>query len=113
MISKTFSMELMLYVSGYRQIKKAIDLIGIKPDTRCIIGVLAAEGPKFLHSAYEKFKKLLQFTSNLNIIQDFKKKENHVREQLLNEGYSLANSYSFEEIEKTILQRIALLTLES
>jgi KEOPS complex subunit Cgi121 len=113
MISKTFSMELMLYMAGYRQIKKAIDLIGIKPDTRCIIGVLGAENTNPLPKAYQKIQRWLQFSNNPTIIQDFKTKEKNVRELLLKEGYELAKSYSYDEIEKTILQKIALLALES
>lgn len=113
MISKTFSMELMLYLSGYRQIKKAIDLIGIKSNTKCIVGVLGAKKSNILPKAYEKLKKLLQFSSDQEIIQNLKAKEQFVKNQLLNEGYELANTFSHDEIEKTILQRIALLTLES
>ena len=113
MISKTFSMEIMLYLTGHRQIKKAIDLIGIKSDTRCIIGVLGAKESRTLSKAYQELKKLLQFSSDQDIIQNLHVKEKFVKEQLLNEGYESANTFSFDEIEKTILQRIALLTLES
>ena len=113
MISKTLAMEILLYTAGCRQIKKAIELIGIQEDTNKIIGVLLAKTESCLSESYLNIKEKLQLQSDLTIIENFSEKKNAVMKYLEDEGYIKADQFSNKEIEKIFLQKVALLSLET
>ncbi len=113
MISNSFSIEILLHLAGYRQIKKAINLLGVKKGSNKVIGVLAAEKVYNLTAAYLNLKEVLLLQNNLNLIEDFSSKRNDMIKQLEKEGYQLASEFSHKDIEKAILQKVALLSLES
>jgi tRNA threonylcarbamoyladenosine modification (KEOPS) complex Cgi121 subunit len=113
MISNSFSMEILLYLAGYRQIKKAINLLGVKKDSNKIIGVLVSEKEANLPAAFETLKETFLLEINIDIIKDFVSKRKDIVDYLEKEGYQNASDFSSMDIEKAILQRIALLSLES
>jgi len=113
MISRSLAMEILLYIAGCRQIKKAIELIGIQEDTNKIIGVLLAKTESYLSESYLNIKEKLQLQSDLTIIEDFSEKKDAVILHLGDEGYKKANQFSNKEIEKIFLQKVALLSLEN
>ena len=112
MISKTLAMEILLYTAGCRQIKKAIELIGIQEDTNKIIGVLIANKESSLSESYLDVKDKLQLQSDLTVIENFSEKKDAVMKYLEDEGYKKADQFSNKEIEKIFLQKVALLSLE-
>ncbi len=111
MISKTLSMEILLYTAGLRQIQKAIQLLGIKNNTTEMVGVLLAINKSQLKEAVEFLEKKLQLRLDFDLLNNFSLKYQYFVEMLLNNGYS-AKKFTYEEIEKAILQKIALLALE-
>lgn len=111
MIAKTLSMEVLLYTAGQRQIKKAIELLGVKETTIDIAGLLLAEKDDQLINANIQLQKELGLKPNLDLLNDFSSKNKYLIEMLVNEGFP-AYKFTFTEVENAILQRIALLTLE-
>ena len=111
MISKTLAIEVLLYVAGQRQIKKAIALLGVKETTQDIVGVLLGETDHTLINANIQLQKELRLSPNLDLLDDFSSKKQNLIKILIDDGY-LATDFTFSEIEKAILQKIALLALE-
>ena len=81
-------------------------------NTEEVVGVLIGQNKQKLIEAELELEQKLRFQLNLNIIDDFKSKSKYIVDMLTKEGY-LARNFSIIEIEKAILQRIALLALES
>jgi KEOPS complex subunit Cgi121 len=50
-ISRSVEMEIMLYASAQRQIRKALDVIGVKDDTKSIALVVVGENPEVVEYA--------------------------------------------------------------
>ncbi len=113
MISNSLSMEIMIYAVGCRQIKKAIDLIGIQEDTNKIIGVLLAKKESSLSESYSNIKDQLKFQSDLSIIDNYSEKKESVMKYLVDEGYNTPTQLSDQDIEKIFLHKVALLSLEA
>ncbi len=111
MIAKTLSMEVLLYTAGQRQIKKAIELLGVKETTLDVVGLLLAETDYQLVNANIELQKELDLKPNLDLLDDFSSKNQYLIKMLATEGFP-ANKFTFSEVENAILQRIALLTLE-
>ncbi|MFX0125027.1 MAG: KEOPS complex subunit Cgi121 [Candidatus Hodarchaeota archaeon] len=111
MISKTLSIEVLLYVAAQRQIRKAIALLGLKETTKNVAGLLLGETSEQLINASDQLQEELHIKSNINLLDDFSSKNELFIEMLCNDGYQ-ANNFTFNEIEKAVLQKIALLALE-
>jgi tRNA threonylcarbamoyladenosine modification (KEOPS) complex Cgi121 subunit len=111
MISKSLSMEILLYTAGFRQIKKAINLLGVNDATTEIVGVLIDENETQTNAAYVEIHKQMNLNPNINLLMDYSSKRPYVIELLKNEGFSLPD-FTTSEIEGAILQRIAILALE-
>ncbi|MHA1978306.1 MAG: KEOPS complex subunit Cgi121 [Candidatus Hodarchaeales archaeon] len=113
MISNSFSMEILLYLAGCRQIKKALAMMGVKENSNKIIGVLVAETRDVLPDAYTSLREKLQFNPDGNIIEDFSRKREWFIQQLLEEKYHDAANFSDLDIEKAQLEKVALLALNA
>lgn len=111
MISKTLSIEVLLYAAGQRQIKKAIALLGVKENVDDVVGLLIGEKANQVINANIELQKKLYLKPNPKLLEDFSSKNQHVVEILVDEGFP-ANNFNYSEIEKAILQKIALLALE-
>ncbi|MFX0151065.1 MAG: KEOPS complex subunit Cgi121 [Candidatus Hodarchaeota archaeon] len=112
MISKTLSMEILLYTAGQRQIKKAIKLLGVKNNTKDVLGILIGDNETPLIKACFEIQKELNLQLNLKILDDFSAKEQFFIQMLIKDGFS-AEEFTFNEIKKAIMQKIALLAIES
>ncbi|MHA2290384.1 MAG: KEOPS complex subunit Cgi121, partial [Promethearchaeota archaeon] len=113
MISKSFSMEILLYLAGCRQIQKALDMLGVKEGTHKIIGVLVSESGDVLPAAYNFLKETILFKPSMDIIEEFDLKREWFVQQLINDNYPNAIDFSNSDIEKAQLEKIALLTLNT
>lgn len=112
MITKSLSMEFLLYTAAQRQIKKAIKLLGIKETTREVVGVILGERESQLIEAKDVLLEELQLIPSKDVLNDYSNKAQYFIDMLKSEGFSV-NEFSHSNIEKAILQRIALLALES
>lgn len=111
MISKTLSIEILLYAAAQRQIKKAIVLLGVKETTKDVAGILLGKKPENLINASRQLKEELHIKPNIELLDDFKAKNELFVQLLKNDGYNAAD-FTFDEIEKAVFQKIALLALE-
>lgn len=59
-LSKSLAMETMLYAASERQIQKAIQSVGIKPDTTNAALVIIGEKPEIIELALKEIKDCLQ-----------------------------------------------------
>jgi tRNA threonylcarbamoyladenosine modification (KEOPS) complex Cgi121 subunit len=112
MISNNLSMEILLYTAGQRQIKKALKQLGVKEDTQEIVGVILSEKDSDLVNAFDFIVEETGITLNLDLLDNFSPKKRYITDLLIKEGFS-AMKYSIIEIEKAILQRVALLALDA
>ncbi|MFX0171262.1 MAG: KEOPS complex subunit Cgi121 [Candidatus Hodarchaeota archaeon] len=112
MISKTLSMEIVLYTAGQRQIKKAIKLLGVKDSTTDVLGILIGDNETPLIKACFQIQKKLSLQLNLKMLDDFSAKEQFLIQMLIKDGFS-AEEFTSNEIKKAIMQKIALLAIES
>ncbi len=111
MISKSLSMEILLYSAGFRQIKKAVKLLGVTDTTESVLGVLISDNKNKIINACADAKEALKLDLNLDLLYDYNLKLQYVRKMLKAEGFD-GEDYSYSEIENAILQRISLLALE-
>jgi len=110
MISRSLSVELLLYTSGYRQINKAIELIGIKASTKEVIGIVIGTNELESSEATDLLIETLDINLYNELLENLASKHNNVVRLLIEEGFK-ASEYNYLEIESAILQRIALLVL--
>jgi len=115
-ISKSFAMETMLYASAQRQIKKAIQLCGIKPETSTMAVMLLAENPNHIEMVLQEIKmcigvepdeKVLKMTKSKEdkIIETFQITDKEINTIMNNHNHSLA-------VINLVIERIALLATQ-
>ena len=68
-ISKTFSLELLLYVSGQRQISKAIEMVGIKRDTKEVVLVIVSQDKEMVSNANICLSKIIGSTRDDSVLE--------------------------------------------
>ncbi len=102
-ISKTFSLELLLYVSGQRQISKAIEMVGIKCYTKEVALVIVAEDKETVSKANICLSKIIGGTRDDDVLEI----HDPIR---VAELYGLDNFYNnISELKKLLIERSALL----
>ncbi len=104
-------MELLLYLSGYRQISKAIDLIGVKETTKEVIGIIICATPLKDINALDQLVSSLNISLDNNLLARFSSKRDFIKKFLISEGFNVSE-YTNDEIELVLLQRVALLALQ-
>lgn len=113
-ISKSLAMEIMLYASGQRQIRKAMKLIGIKSNTQEIAVLVIGEDDEKVNSAFthignfanaKRDDGVLDLTEDkIEVIQRAFKISNEEIEAVMKNGDLK------EAIKKLIIERVALLS---
>ena len=73
-LSKSLAMETMLYAASERQIQKAIQSVGIKPDTTNAALVIIGENPEKIELALKEVKDCLQ-TEPVDLVLDLTPKK--------------------------------------
>ncbi|MFX0086074.1 MAG: KEOPS complex subunit Cgi121 [Candidatus Hodarchaeota archaeon] len=111
MISKSLSMEILLYSAGFRQIKKAVGLLGVTDTTESVLGVLIGDNEIKIINACKDAQTALKLDLDLDLLYDYNLKLQYVLKMLKAEGFD-GGDFSYSEIENAILQRISLLALE-
>lgn len=111
MISKTLSIEVLLYAAAQRQIKKAIALLGVKKTTKDVAGILLGKKSEELINASQQLQEELHIKPNIKLLDDFESKKELFVQILNKDGYN-ATDFTFDEIGKAVFQKIALLALE-
>jgi len=102
-ISKTFSLELLLYVSGQRQISKAIEMVGVKNDTKEIALVIIVQDKEIASKANVSLSKIIGGTRDDSVLE--------IHDPVsISELYGLDNFYdNITTLKKILIERSALL----
>jgi len=114
LISKTLSMEVLLYIAGMRQIQKALRLVGVRSATPHIAGVLGGGTHDQLVTVFKCLQDTLNFQADVALLEDLPPKREFLWELLTTDVQYQRTLQDFSnfDIEKAVLQRIALLALE-
>jgi KEOPS complex subunit Cgi121 len=115
-ISKSLSMETMLYASGQRQIKKAIQLCGIKPETKNMAVVIIGENQAQLQTVLQAVndcvdsnpdERVLDLTNTkiTKIKKDFKITDEEIKT-------IMKNDESEKAVISLVIERVALLSTQ-
>ena len=112
-ISKTLAVETALYASAQRQIKKALDLIGIKPTSKNIAVLLISENKESIKLAACAVSKRMDANADETVLYLSKKKNVNIMNVFeISEG-ELEDS-SLGEIDNrlidSVIERVALLS---
>ena len=106
-ISKTFSLELLLYVSGQRQISKAIEMVGIKCDTKEVALVIISQDKETVSNANIRLSKIIGGIRDNSILK-------------IHDPISVARLYGMDNfcddvtaLKKLLIERSALLVTQS
>ncbi|MGP3667953.1 MAG: KEOPS complex subunit Cgi121 [Candidatus Bathyarchaeota archaeon] len=118
-ISKNLSVEVTLYVSGQRQIKKAFELVGLTSETKNIVlAIFNEENETVVEEILSFVKSLTVGEVDNNIINIYSKEKtkkimktfkiSNTEIKTLKTGKNTLN----EVLEKLVLERVALLTAQ-
>jgi len=122
-IAEKINMEIMLYASGQRQIVKAINILGIKPENKQIAAIIISKENNNNRKVHENvIKKLIQALNakeSRKVLEITEKKRIIIRKKF-NITEKMIKAITKEKTEKAInnaiteliLEKIALLALE-
>ena len=115
-ISKSVAMEAMLYASAQRQIRKAIQLIGVKCDSANVAVMIIGESPNSVKTLLSAVSKRIGEKSDETVLDILKEKVQGIRE-----AFGITETELETVMEKTngkqalvnlVIERIALLSTQ-
>jgi KEOPS complex subunit Cgi121 len=112
-ISKTLSVETVLYASGQRQIKKAIDLIGVKPDSTNVAIMLISENEESTKVGLSAVSKQIGADIDETVLDLSETKNRNLQNAFdISEGeLDASGQRNFEQrLVDLIIERVALLS---
>jgi KEOPS complex subunit Cgi121 len=97
-ISKSLAMETLLYASAQRQIRKAMEIMGIKPDTSEMAVLIIGEKPNIVKSALQVVAKHVK-AKNEDTVLELSKRKNEL----------IQKTFGISELElKTVMKKDSL-----
>lgn len=114
-LSKSPAMETMLYASAQRQIQKAIERCGIKPQTKSMAVVFIGEDPKQIENALDAVTKSVGSEPNGSVLEMTKNKEAKIRKafEITDEELKIMeNGNQKKAIANLVIERVALLATQ-
>jgi KEOPS complex subunit Cgi121 len=112
-ISKTLAVETVLYASAQRQIKKAMDLIGIKPDSANVAIMIMSENKESTKAGLSAVSKQIGADLDETVLDLSETKNRNIQNVFdISEGeLNASGPYKLEQrLVNLILERIALLS---
>ena len=112
-LSKSPAMETMLYASAQRQIQKAIERNGIKPETRNMALIIIGDDPKQIESALQAVTKSLGSEPDESVLEITKPKETKIKKafEITEEELKVEENGGQEKtIANLVIERVALLS---
>jgi tRNA threonylcarbamoyladenosine modification (KEOPS) complex Cgi121 subunit len=114
-LSKSPAMETMLYASAQRQIQKAINRAGIKPQTQNMALVIVGHDPKLIENALKAVTKSVGSEPDESVLDLTKIKEAKIKaafEITEEELRVLENGNQEKAITNLVIERVALLSTQ-
>ena len=107
-ISNSLAMETLLYASAQRQIDKAIDLLGMKPESKHMAVLIIANTQKDAESALEELSKLVSGECDNRVLELTDEKAVGIRKLFDISDLELRSKRSREENEKVALVELVI-----
>jgi len=115
-ISKSIAMETMLYASAQRQIQKAIQRGGIKPETTSMAVIIIGENPKQIETVLQAITECVGVEPDEKVLEMSKVKEKKIKEtfQITDEELKtvMKNENREEAVVNLVVERVALLATQ-
>jgi len=115
-ISKSLAMETMLYASAQRQIQKAIQRCGIKPETASMAVVIIGEDPTQLKTVLQAISACVGVEPDEKVLEITKFKEQKIIEtfQITDEELKavMKSENRAEAVVNLVIERVALLATQ-
>ena len=115
-ISKSLAMETMLYASAQRQIQKAIQRCGIKPETTSMAVIIIGEDPTQLKTMLEAISTYVGVEPDEKVLEMSKFKEHKIIEtfQITDQELKtvMKNENREEAVVNLVIERVALLATQ-
>lgn len=112
-ISKSLAMETMLYASAQRQISKAMNLLGIKPDSSEIAVLIIGEEPETVRSSLAMFSKHINSEPDDKVLELSSQKATNIRKIFEISSLELKTVTKKDNSERAltdlVIERMALL----
>lgn len=115
-ISKSLAMETMLYASAQRQIRKATEILGIKPATANMAVLIIGEKPETVKSALSKVSMFVSAQEDETVLQISTKKVRIIQKTFGISDLELKTVMKKDGLEKAladlVVERMALLVTQ-
>ena len=112
-ISKSLAMEAMLYASAQRQIQKAIQRCGIKPETTSMAVIIIGEDPPQIKTTLQAINTCVDVEPDEKVLEISKFKEHKITEtfQITDQELKtvMKNENRTEAVVNLVIERVALL----
>jgi KEOPS complex subunit Cgi121 len=105
-ISNNLAMETLLYASAQRQIKKATEMLGVKPSTKNVAVLIIADSEKLADDAVKLVQKLISAEHDDSILEINQEKFDKIER-----FFNISNQELAAKLEKKGLEREALVDL--
>ena len=115
-ISKSLAMETMLYASAQRQIQKAIQRSGIKPETKNMATIIIAENPNQIKNMQKAINTCVDLEPDEKVLEMSKFKEQKIAKTFqitdLEVTAVMKNKNRTDTIVNLVIERVALLATQ-
>lgn len=115
-ISKSLTMEIMIYASAQHQIRKAMELLGVKLTTSKIAVLIIGEKPEDVKSALSVVSKLVNAQQDDKVLEMPREKAKTIQNTFGISDLELKTVMKGNNLEKTltdlVIERMALLAIQ-
>jgi KEOPS complex subunit Cgi121 len=114
-LSKSPAMETLLYASAERQIQKAIERCGIKPQTKNMAVAIIGEDPNQMQNTIDALNKGINSKPDVSVLEMTKTKETKIKKtfKITNEELkTVANNNQKKTIINIVIEQVALLATQ-
>lgn len=115
-ISKSLAMESMLYASAQRQIRKAVELLGIKPDTPNVAVIIIGDSPKMLRLAAQSIRERIGAEEDETVLELSERKAGIIKKAFGISDLELETVKKGDDLKKaladSIIEKMALLSAQ-
>lgn len=115
-ISKNLSMEIMLYASARRQIRKAMQLVGIKPGSRNIAALVVEGKPESVELVLKEISTCIDRPSDDSVLGFSEEKIERIRRAFNISEIELETVVERKDVERAIvdlvIERVSLLATQ-
>lgn len=112
--SKSVAMETMLYASAQRQIQKAIDRVGIKPETKNMAVVIVGGDPMCVEAMLNELTACIGSEPDDSVLKLTKRKQEKIAKafQISSEELKTQTSPAEEALVNLVIENVALLSTQ-